>query len=50
MLRVSLPSVVTSLARVWEKDKSPLLSTVPEPVNTPREKSEELILVPLKDQ
>ena len=46
ILRVSFPSVVASLARVCAKEKSPLLSTVPEPVREPEEKSELLIPVP----
>ena len=50
ILRVSVPSVVKSFARVWEKDKSPLLSTVPDPVKAPEEKSSLDIPVPLSDQ
>ena len=50
ILRVSLPSVVTSLASVWEKERDPSLPTFPEPVKAPEEKSSLVIPVPLKDQ
>ena len=39
--------MVRSLARVWAKERELLLPTLPDPVNEPLEKSEELILVPL---
>ena len=49
ILRFSFPSVALSLARVWAKEKSPLLSTVPEPVKEPEEKSELVIPVPVSE-
>ena len=49
IFRVSVPSVVRSFVRVWEKVKDPLLETVPEPVSAPDEKSDVLIPVPLKE-
>ena len=43
------PSVVRSFARVCEKEKDPLLETVPDPVRAPDEKSDELIQDPLNE-
>ena len=40
-----MPSVVRSLASVCEKEKDPLLETVPEPVRAPLEKSDAVIPV-----
>jgi len=40
MFRVSDPSVARSFARVCEKEKDPLLETLPEPVSDPDEKSD----------
>jgi len=47
ILKTSLPSVVTSLARVCEKLDNALLDTDPDPVNDPEEKSFASILVPV---
>ena len=47
IFRVSDPSVVRSLARVWVKVNLPVASVVPSPVRAPAEKSAVVIPVPL---
>ena len=47
--KVSVPSVVRSFARVCEKEKDPLLETVPDPVSEPDEKSVVEMPVPLRE-
>ena len=49
IFRVSVPSVIRSFVRMCEKEKEPLLETVPEPVRDPDEKSAVLIPVPLRE-
>ena len=46
----SAPSVVRSLARVWEKENPPVAPTAAEPVRAPLLKSAALMPVPDSDQ
>ena len=46
MFKVSSPSLRRSLVRVCEKEKFPSLSTVPDPVKAPDEKSSLVIPIP----